>query len=76
MIDAGTKIYGFRVDNVHQETYRMLSGMNRNAAGEHEIEIIANGDESEKEQEAGPGEDRESDEKKKKQVRKLKFAEN
>jgi hypothetical protein len=54
----------------------MLSGMNRNAAGEQEIEIIANGDESEKEQEAGPAEDRESEDKKKKQVRKLKFAEN
>ena len=75
VIDAGAKIYGFRVDNVHQETYRMLSGMVRNAGGEQEIEIVVNGEDSEKEQEAGPAEDRESDEKKKK-VRKIKFAEN
>lgn len=54
----------------------MLSGMNRNAAGEQEIEIIANQDESDKENEAGVPEERESEEKKRKQVRKLKFTEN
>lgn len=53
----------------------MLSGMVRNAGGEQEIEIIANVEDSDKEQEAGPAEDRESEEKKKK-VRKIKFAEN
>jgi len=50
--------------------------MNRNAAGEQEIEIIANQDESDKENEAGVPEERESEEKKRKQVRKLKFTEN
>jgi hypothetical protein len=54
----------------------MLSGMNRNAAGEQEIEIIANQDDSDKENEAGVPEERESEEKKRKQVRKLKFTEN
>lgn len=61
MIDAGTKIYGFRVDNVHQETYRMLSGMNRNAAGEQEIEIIANAEDSDKENDSGKQEENESE---------------
>lgn len=29
MIGAGAKVYGFRVDNVHHETYRLLNGMSR-----------------------------------------------
>ena len=29
-IGAGAQVYGFRVDNVHTETYRMLSGITRN----------------------------------------------
>lgn len=37
-IGAGAKIYGFRVDNVHNETYRILSGLRRN-----EIEVIREG---------------------------------
>ena len=41
MIDAGAKVYGFRVDNVHSETYRMWNGMQRNAVnGEEIIEMI------------------------------------
>ena len=28
-IGAGAKVYGFRVDNVHNETYRILNGMAR-----------------------------------------------
>ena len=28
-LDAGTKIYGFRIDFVHQETYKVLSGLHR-----------------------------------------------
>jgi len=61
VIDAGTKIYGFRVDNVHQETYRMLSGMNRNAAGEQEIEIIANAEDTDKENDSGKQEENDSE---------------
>ena len=38
-IDAGAKVYGFRVDNVHSEAYRMLNGMCRNAI-DQELEII------------------------------------
>jgi hypothetical protein len=29
VIGAGAKVYGFRVDNVHHETYRLLNGMSR-----------------------------------------------
>ena len=37
-IGAGAQVYGFRVDNVHSETYRMLSGITRNVrSGEQEI---------------------------------------
>ena len=28
-LDAGAKIYGFRVDSVHNETYKVLGGLNR-----------------------------------------------
>ncbi len=50
-IDAGAKIYGFRVDNVHNETYRMLNGMTRNVASEQEIAIIGNESESDEDKE-------------------------
>jgi hypothetical protein len=39
----------------------MLSGMNRNAAGEQEIEIIANADDSDKEHDSGKQEENESE---------------
>ena len=29
-IGAGAKIYGFRVDNVHSDAYKMLSSLARN----------------------------------------------
>ena len=29
-LDATAKIYGFRVDSVHSETYKFLGGLNRN----------------------------------------------
>ena len=29
-LGAGAKIYGFRVDNVHMDTYKMLSSLTRN----------------------------------------------
>ena len=32
VVDTGAKVYGYRVDNVHNETYRMWNGMVRNAA--------------------------------------------
>lgn len=32
IVDTGAKVYGYRVDNVHNETYRMWNGMTRNAA--------------------------------------------
>ena len=40
-MDTGAKVYGYRVDNVHNETYRMWNGMQRNAhGGEMDIEVI------------------------------------
>lgn len=42
-LGAGAKIYGYRVDNVHMETYRILGGLHRHGLAngeEFEIEII------------------------------------
>lgn len=76
IIDAGTKIYGFRVDNVHAETYRMLHGMTRNAAGDQELEIVgAEESDGEKDESRPEGESKDEDEKKKKAARKIKFTE-
>ena len=75
VIDASTKIYGFRVDNVHTETYRMLNGMTRNAAGEQEVEIVGAEEESDQEKEAMQN-DEGKDGEKKKQARKIKFNDN
>ena len=73
-IDAAAKVYGFRVDNVHSETYRMLNGMNRNVhAGEQELELI--GEENEDEDEGGADGAKDSAERKQKRVRKLVFNE-
>lgn len=44
-LGAGAKIYGYRVDNVHMETYRILGGLHRHGIqGDHEIELIINGE--------------------------------
>lgn len=40
-IGAGAKVYGFRVDNVHNETYRILNGMVRGGANIDEVDVIA-----------------------------------
>jgi hypothetical protein len=37
-IGAGAKIYGFRVDNVHMDTYKMLNTLSRN--GEQHLELV------------------------------------
>lgn len=40
-LGAGAKIYGFRVDNIHMETYKMLGGLNRHGMqGEVELDLI------------------------------------
>ena len=36
-MNAGGKVYGFRVDNVHNTVYRILGGLNRNAVDEVEV---------------------------------------
>ena len=33
-LEAGVKIYAYRVDSVHSETYKVLGGLNRTAAYE------------------------------------------
>lgn len=77
-IDAGAKIYGFRVDNVHTETYRMLNGMTRNATGEEEIVIVGAGNESDEDKDQNQNNEQRADasEDKKKKIRRIKFAEN
>ena len=47
-IGAGAKIYGYRVDNMHNEIYRMLNGMQRGKLEilEVELEGDASGDEN------------------------------
>jgi hypothetical protein len=39
-LGAGAKIYGFRVDNVHIDAYKMMSSLARNQNGEQEIELV------------------------------------
>jgi hypothetical protein len=40
-LGAGAKIYGFRVDNVHMETYRILGGLHRHGmSNEEELEAL------------------------------------
>ena len=39
-IGAGAKVYGFRVDNVHNETYRILNGMARGGQIPDEIDVV------------------------------------
>ena len=44
-IDAGAKVYGFRVDNVHHSAYRMLSTFAR--TGNEQLEMINEDEDSE-----------------------------
>ena len=83
VIDTGAKVYGFRVDNVHSETYRMWNGMQRNAInGEEIIELVGQeGDESDKGSEFDENGNRRGNEdsqdgKKKRKKTFLKFKEN
>jgi hypothetical protein len=39
-LEAGVKIYAYRVDSVHSETYKVLGGLNRTAAYEEGREGI------------------------------------
>jgi len=38
--EAGAKVYGFRVDNVHNEAYRILNGMSRGGQIPDELDIV------------------------------------
>ena len=44
-IDAGAKVYGFRVDNVHHTAYKMLNVMSRNVSDQ--LGVIKEDEESE-----------------------------
>jgi len=76
-VGAGAKVYGFRVDNVHNETYRMLNGMHRNAVnGEEEIELVGgvpDDDSDGGDGQNGENRNQESAEKKKRKL-KIKFS--
>ena len=37
-LDASAKVYGYRVDSVHSETFKFLGGLNRNKKDEEEKE--------------------------------------
>jgi condensin complex subunit 2 len=39
-LDASAKIYGFRVDSVHSETFKFLSGLNRTDYKEDNIDLV------------------------------------
>lgn len=43
-IGAGAKVYGYRVDNVHNETYRILNGMVRGGVVNDELEVVNESD--------------------------------
>ena len=47
-LDASAKIYGFRVDSVHTETFKFLGGLNRN---KKELNIKDENNENEENQE-------------------------
>ena len=43
-LDASAKIYGFRVDQVHQETYKVLGGLHRQEQFSKNLGHGTNGD--------------------------------
>ena len=49
-LDASAKIYGFRVDSVHSETFKILGGLNRNEKNDNE-DLIENNNIDKKEKE-------------------------
>lgn len=76
-VGAGAKVYGHRVDHIHNQTYRMLNGMNRNATtGDEEIDIIGAPKDSDEESGEGNNEDTADKEAKKRKARVIKFSEN
>ena len=54
-LGAGAKIYGYRVDHVHNDTYKMMSSLARNQNGEQIIELVQNQDNDDfSEEDGGP----------------------
>ena len=49
-LGAGAKIYGFRVDNVHSDAYKMMGSLARNQNGEVELEILQDSDQEDEDQ--------------------------
>jgi condensin complex subunit 2 len=56
-LGAGAKIYGYRVDNVHMETYKILGGLHRHGLGDHEIEVVMGDDKADEERQDGEDEE-------------------
>ena len=49
-LGAGAKIYGFRVDNVHNDAYKMMGSLARNQNGDLELEIVQENDQDDEDQ--------------------------
>ncbi|KAH7434072.1 hypothetical protein KP509_07G099800 [Ceratopteris richardii] len=56
-LEAGVKIYSYRVDSVHSETFKVLGGLNRTAANEGDVQANENP--------ASPGDNEDDDSNKK-----------
>ena len=48
-LDASAKIYGYRVDSVHSETFKFLGGLNRNEKKDKENEDVDGEEKTQKE---------------------------
>jgi len=44
-IGAGAKVYGYRVDNVNNETYRIINCMVRGGAVNEDLAVVSESDE-------------------------------
>lgn len=53
-LGAGTKIYGYRVENVYLNAHKMIFSLARNENGEEILEIIHNNDDEENADEMSP----------------------
>jgi len=72
-LGAGAKIYGYRVDNVHMETYKILGGLHRHGI-DQEIELIGGeGGGVEQGEDIKEEEDEKEQSEKKRKKRMLKF---
>ena len=55
-LGAGAKIYGFRVDNVHNDAYKMMGSLARNQNGDLELEIVQENDQDDEDHQCSQNE--------------------